>query len=451
MLVSSPTTKLEPRGSVKPGCWKTRVNKHGSAILRSLLVLVLCFCAYLVFRRGVAAWYFRYATPSAIQTATVWDPADPQYSDVQATAMHLYAAAEDVHKIVALHQQATSLSPHDALLWADLGGAYERAGRDADAFNALQRAQALFPNSPEINWRLANFCLRTGRIADGIPELRRVLEADSTSRSRVFAFAEHAINDRRKILEILPPSASVSFDYINFAIAKGDMAGGEESWVRVLQLNLPFDAHDAVPYLDALVQHREIAQLEEAWSALRTRFPTQVASSEPDSNLITNGDFKFDPLNGGLDWHVTPTEGAEVTLDSGDGADRGRAVRITFDGSRNVDYAHVFQYVPVRPRTKYRFSGHMRSDGISTDCGPRFQIFDAYDPGTLLASTQNVVATHSWSEQQAEFTTGENTHMLLLTVARPMSLKLDNKIAGTVWIDRVSLRVEESRIPDPTL
>jgi hypothetical protein len=443
MLASSPTREVEPKGSVTSGCWKPGVSKHGFAFRRSLLVLLLCFCAYLVFRRGVAAWYFQCATPRAIQTATAWDPANPQYSDVQATAMNLYPVAADVHEMVALHQQATSLSPHDAQLWADLGGAYERAGRDADGFYAFQRARELFPLSPEINWRLANFCIRTGRIAVGIAALHSVLEADSTSRNRVFALATNAISDRRKILEMLPPSAPVFFDYIRFAIAKGDMAGGEESWVRVFQLNLPFDAHDAVPYLEALVQHKEIGQLEEAWSALRARFPKQVASSEADSNLITNGDFEFDPLNGGLDWHVIPAEGAAVTLDRADGGDRGRALRITFDGSRNVDYAHVFQYVPVRPRTKYRFSGQMRSDGISTDCGPRFQIVDAYDPGTLLASTQNVVGTHAGSEQRAEFTTGENTCLLLVAVARPMSLKLDNKIAGTVWIDRISLRPEQ--------
>ena len=443
MLASLPVKEVEPSESVKPECRTTGVSRQRFAIDRVLLVLLLCFCAYLAFRRGVAACYFRWATPGAIQTAIAWDPANPQYSDVQATAMHLYAVAEDVHEIVALHQQATSLSPHNAQFWADLGGAYERAGHDAEAFYAFQRARELFPHSPEINWRLANFCLRTGRIADGIPALRSVLEADSTSRSRVFALATNAISDRIQILEMLPPSAPVFFDYIRFAVARGDMAASEESWVRMFQLHLPFDPHDAVPYLEALIQHKEIGQLEKVWSDLSTRFPTQVASSEPDSNLIKNGDFEFGPLNGGLDWHVTPTEGAAVTLDRAEGADRGRALRIAFDGSRNVDYAHVFQFVPVRPRTKYRFSGHMRSDGVSTDCGPRFQIVDAYDPGTLLASTQNVVGTHSELEQQVEFTTGENTRLLLVRVARPISLKLENRVKGAVWIDRIRLRLEE--------
>ena len=425
------------------GWGTTGISEPRSAICRSLLVLLLCFSAYLVFRRGVAACYFRRATPDAIQTASAWDPTNPQYYDVQATAMHLYPVAEDANEIVALDRQATSLSPHDAQLWANLGGAYERAGRDADSFQAFQHSHDLFPRSPEINWRLANFCVRTGRMADGIPAMRSVLETDSTARSRVFALAATAFSDRKTILEMLPPLAPVIFDYIHFALAKGDMDAGQQGWARVLQLNLPFDVYDALPYLDGLVQHKEIEQLEAAWSILRTRFPRQVAPSQPDSNLLTNGDFEFDPLNGGLDWHVASTEGAAVRLDPAIGADRGRALRIAFDGSRNLDYGHVFEYVPVRPLTKYRFSGYMRTDSISTDCGPRFQIVDAYDPGTPLASTQNLVGTHSRSEQRAEFTTGGDTRLLLVRAVRPMSLKLDNKIAGTVWIDQVSLHPEE--------
>jgi tetratricopeptide (TPR) repeat protein len=443
MLTSAATKEVEPRESAKPGGWRAGVRQHQYAIQRGLLVLLLCFCAYLVFRRGVAALYFRWGAPAAIQAATAWDAANPQYPDVQATALHLYAVHEDLHAIVALDQQATLLSPHDAQLWADLGGAYERAGRDADAFKAFQRAHELFPRSPEINWRLANFCMRTGRIADGIRALRSVLEADSTSRGRVFALATNASSDRRRILEMLPPSAPVFFDYIRFAIARGDLGDGEECWAQLLQLNLPFASQDAVPYLEALIQHQEIGQLQAAWSALRKRFPTQVAPSEPGSNLITNGNFAFDPLNGGLDWHVISSDGVAVTLDRADGADGGRALRIAFDGSRNVDYAHVFQYVPVRPRTKYRFSGRMRTNGISTDSGPRFQIVDAYDLSTILAFTQNIVGTSSWAEQPTEFITGENTRLLLVRVSRPMSLKLDNKVTGTVWIDRINLYVEQ--------
>ena len=408
----------------------------------SLLVL-LSFCAYLAGRRGIAAWYFRQGSPSAIQTALAWDPDNPRYYDVWATATHMYADTENVNDVVALYQRAASLSSHDAQLWADLGSGYDWAGRATDSFHAFEHARDLSPRSPDINWRLANFCIRTGRTTEGLRALRAVLEGDSSSPTRVFALAANATRDRQAVLEMLPPRAPIFFSYISFAIARGDIVQAEQAWARILQMNLSFEPQEAVPYLDALVQHRELAQLAEAWSFLKERFLKELPPANVGSNLITNGSFEFDIFNGGLDWHVIPTEGAMVGLDAAAGLDGGRALRITFDGSRNLDYGHVFQYVLVRPSTRYQFSGHVRTLGISTDSGVKFQVCDAYHPVDLFASTENVVGTRVWSEERAEFTTREDTHLLLIRVVRPMSLRLDNKIAGTVWVDGLSLRSDE--------
>jgi hypothetical protein len=135
-------------------------------------------------------------------------------------------------------------------------------------------------------------------------------------------------------------------------------------------------------------------------------------------------------------------EDAIVSVDSADTLDGGRALQIKFDGARNLDYGQVFQYVPVQPNTPYRFSGHMRVQEITTDSGPRFQIFDAYNWAKLLVSTENLVGTSGWSEEKAQFTTKADTHLLIVRVARPLSGKFDNKIAGTVWISSVSLKPE---------
>ncbi len=87
--------------------------------------------------------------------------------------------------------------------------------------------------------------------------------------------------------------------------------------------------------------------------------------------------------------------------------------------------------------------GYMRVQGITTDSGPRFQIQDAYDSSKLSLSTDNLVGTSSWSPQQLEFKTGPKTRLLVIRVVRPASRKFDNQIAGTVWIDRLSLTAVE--------
>ncbi len=397
---------------------------------------------YLAVRRAVAAAYFRTGAPNAVQTAIRWDPANPEYYDALGTLMHLYADRPNPDEIVQLYQRATRLSTQDAHFWADLGAGYDWAGRPNDALDAFQHARRLFPNSPEINWRMANFYVRADKTPEALRTLGMVLQEDGTAGRRVFTLATNATRDRNAILEILPPQPLAFFDYLNFLIEKGDIAGAEEVWARVLQLDLPFDIREAFPYLDALIQHAEVGQLSKVWSALMQRVPARAQRTVANSNLVTNGGFESDILNGGLDWRVPPAEGAVVSRDSVGAFEGEHALRITFDGTRNIDYGHVFQYVPVQPKTRYQFLGLMRVQGITTDSGIRFQVCDAHNLGNIFVLSENLVGTSGWSEQHAEFTTSADTRLLLVRVVRSVSGKLDSQIAGTVWIDDVRLSSE---------
>ena len=407
--------------------------------IRICLLLSLIFCMYQAGRRGIGDWYFRQAPPVSIQAAIKWDRDSPQYYDALGTLTHFYAASPNLDESVKLFESATRLSPYDAHYWSDLGAAYDWAGQTNDAVNAFRRALRLFPNSPAINWRFANFAFRSHRLPEALRALQVVLAGNNPSRREVFRLAASAARDDRAILEMLPPQASVFFDYLNFAMEAGNVLAAEQAWLRLLQLKLPFDLRQAFPYLDALIQHREPDRLTDAWAALAERFPEQIGPLVTKSNLVANGSFERDLLNGGMDWRVVPDEGAVAGLDFHGAFEGSRALRIEFTGKRNLDYGHVFQYVAVQPNTRYRFSGAMRVSGITTDSGPRFQVFDAFNIQDLFLSTENAVGTSDWSTQQLEFKTKANTRLLMVRIARPRSEKLDNQISGTVWIDQVSL------------
>ena len=390
----------------------------------------------------MAAWSFRQGSPDAIQSAMRWDPANPEYYDTLGTAIHLYADGGNSEEIIQLYGSATHLSPHNAQFRADLADGYDWAGRSGEALDAFQQALRLFPNSPEINWRLANFYVRAGQIPDALRTMRMVLLEDGTASRKVFTLATKAVPDKKVILDMLPPQAPVLFDYLNFRIERADIASAEEVWARLLQQNLPFDLREALPFFDALIQYKEVSRLPGSWAELAQRFPEQIQGLASSMNLITNGGFEFDILNGGLDWRVIPTEAAVVDPSSYNAFEGRRALRIAFDGSRNIDFGHVFQYVPVQPNTRYRFSVQVRAQGITTDSGPRLQLCDAYNVGQVFASTENLLGTLNWSEEDAQFTTRSDTRLLLVRVVRPASAKLDNQIAGTEWIDAVRLRAE---------
>jgi tetratricopeptide (TPR) repeat protein len=400
----------------------------------------MLYSIYLVSRQGIAAWYFQQGSPEAIQAAIAWDPGNPRYYDALANLMHSYAANEKPGDLTRLQENATRLSPYDAYYWADLGAAYDWTGRSADAGRAFKRAQQLFPNSPDINWRLANFYIRQHDVPDGLRCLQKVLLGNVVPRRDVFLLATNATRDNREILyETLPPHATYFFDYIDFQISIDRIDAAKQAWGRLLELNLPFGFRDSFPYLDALIQHREVEPLLQAWSILGEKFPEQIRPRALPDNSVSNGNFEFEILNGGLDWRVIPVEGATVSLDSESPREGIRSLRIDFDGTRNLDYYHVLQFVPVTPGDRYKLSLNVRAQGITTDSGPRFQVYDAYETGRLFLSTENLVGNFGWTSQNLEFQTSRDTRLLVMRVARPASRKFDSHLAGTIWISHVSL------------
>lgn len=66
--------------------------------------------------------------------------------------------------------------PTIALSYADEGRALLRAGRDADALRAFERAAWMAPDDPRIQWALANTLWRLGRGADAVPVYQRVID-----------------------------------------------------------------------------------------------------------------------------------------------------------------------------------------------------------------------------------------------------------------------------------
>jgi Tetratricopeptide repeat len=423
-------------------------------VSRALPALVLAFricvfagclaAAYFAVRQGVAAWYFHDSVPQDVENAAKWDPGNPRYVDTLANLVHFYSENPNPNRVVELCETATRLSPHDAHYWADLGSAYDWAGRSLDAVRAFERAHQLFPNSPEINWRLANFYVRTNRANDAIPLLQNVLLAGGVEDKQVFSLASNAGLDSDIIMaKILPARSYEWVDYLNFLLNSRNVDAGGEVWAQLLKSGLSFKPGDAFPYFDALIRAQKIDAAWQVWRELADRFPRDVGSRNSRQNLVTNGDFRFPILNGGFDWRVNPVGGATVRVDSPQGSAGIGSLQIDFDGAHNLDYVDVLQFVAVDPSTRYEFSAEVRTRGVTTDSGPRFQIFDDLDLASLFVSTQNLVGTSDWSWQKLTFQTGRHTRLLVVRLARPPSQKLDNKVSGTVSIRKVSLRQEE--------
>jgi Tetratricopeptide repeat len=413
---------------------------------RASLVAVCVFAIYFAVRQGIGAWYFQENTPPAVEMAARWDPGNALYADALANLAHFYSANPDPSEIVALCERAVRLSPDDAHYWADLGSAYDWAGRPDDALHAFERARDLFPNSPDIEWRLANFYVRTNRTSDALPLLRKVLAAGGVDDKQVFALASQSgLNNQAILTQMLPPDGAVLVDFLDFQLDSGHLDRGGEVWDRLLRSGLSFKIADAFPYFDALIRAKNADAASKVWDGLDRRFPAELGPRMSRQNLITNGNFELPILNGGFDWRVNPVPGAAVRIEPGDRAGGDGFLQIDFDGTQNLEYGDVLQLVPVRPVTRYEFSAEVRAEGITTDSGPRFELLDAYDAQNQPSTTQGVTGTFDWSLRTVSLRTGPHTRVLWVRIARPPGHKFDNKISGTFLVRRVSLKQQDER------
>lgn len=429
---------------------EVRRARQGASIfalpLRICVVLVFVWASYFAVRRGVAAWLFSKNDPHDVELAMRWDPQNPEYPAALAHLVQFYSEDPDPNRSIELCERAVRLSPNDAHYWADLGSAYDRAGRANDAIRAFETARRLFANSPDINWRLANFYIRARRAKDALPLLKSVLGTGGIEDREAFSLVSSAGVDARDVLgQMIPARTTLFVDYLNFEIESGDVSAADEAWQALLKTGLQFRTGDAFPYIDFLLRNRQLDAATNAWREVAKRFPTEVLPRISPDNLVTNGDFDYPILDGGFDWRVVPVQGATVRIDTADKARPSGLLRIDFDGSQNPEYGAVFEFVRVRPNKRYEFSAEMRAQGITTDSGPRFQVFDDYDMAKLSVSTPNETGSVEWRDVELRFQTGPQTHLLIVRILRPASTKFDNKLAGTLWVRHVALREREGR------
>ena len=210
------------------------------------------------------------------------------------------------------------------------------------------------------------------------------------------------------------------------------------AWKRLAALPISFPVAQASPLLDLLIQSGDAADAQTVWKqALSKAGVTQPQAAS--GSLIWDGGFEQDLLNVGFSWRYTPLQGADLNWDEQTVHSGSRSLSIAFDGSANLDFQQIWQYVAVEPGTAYRFGGYIRTEGLETGSGIHFEIYDVTHPAVAPESTPAIMGTQPWALTDVTFTTGAQTRMLRVVLRRNQGRIPDDKIRGTVWVDDVSL------------
>ena len=409
---------------------------------RWLLIFVLfVFAAFISFEAGrlwVAAAYARSSDPADWERAAALEPGNAAHWQRLGRFHQWDFANTDLRRAITEYEHATQANPHSPYSWVELAGAYEMAGNVPRAREAFERAKAAHPISSQVAWNYGNFLLRAAKFPEAFAEIRRAISIDPSLAALAVSVCWRAGADVPRIFaEVVPPHAPAYLDALDFFVRQGDLNLAMDAWARLQNLREPIDLKRALPLVDELIRAGRAEDARRVWQqavAEAHRNPTG-----PKGSLVWDGGFEEDFLRGGFGWRQADAPGVSVSFDQSAPHSGSRALLLAFDGTTNVDFGHVLQYIAVEPSTRYRVQAYFRLDDVSTDSGIHLRVFDLRNPQALDLSTPDLTGTLPWTLRELEFTTGPETRLLAITLRRAPSRKLDNKIHGSVWVDDVSL------------
>jgi len=156
------------------------------------------------------------------------------------------------------------------------------------------------------------------------------------------------------------------------------------------------------------------------------------------SNYLFNGNFEFEPTPSPFDWNLGHAQGVEVARDCSTAGSGNCSLRISFAGTQNLDFAAASQLAFVKPGP-YRLRASIRTEGLTTDQGIRLRICDAESPARLDVVFGQFDGTTPWSPAEQDFAVPPHTKLLRVQVIRQPSMRFDNKVSGTAWINELML------------
>ena len=408
------------------------------------LLLVLCVSGGLAFaaaRAWTAERWNATSDPRLWLRAAKMEPGNAEYWDHLGRYALLDFTTGDLSRAVGYLERAARVNPRSDDIWMDLASAYEASGNPGDARRAYDKAEADHPISATVAWRYGNFLVRQGRNSEGFSQMRRAITSDPSLTEAAVSECWEASGNAEDLNEVLPEKSSYYATALNFFLSRNNLDAALHVWSRLLRLGHPFPMEPALDLTGELITANRVADAQKTWQE------TLAAEHWPQSadrgdNLIFNGGFEHRPTGGGFDWREQPVPGVSYALDRAVAHSGIQSMRITFDGSANLNFSQLAQYVAVEPKKSYLFTAYIRTQGITTDSGVGFAIDDLGQPSKAHVLTANLLGTHPWTRVEAEIATGPNSDLLAVSLRRIPSQKFDNKLRGTVWVDDISLAPE---------
>ena len=354
------------------------------------------------------------------------------------------ARAEEFYK------EAVRLNPRSARYWMDLAADYEDQGDISSAKSAYEQAQNVYPISSDVAWRFGNFLMRNGEETDGLGQIHRAIGTDPKLAPLAIGLVWSFEPNVPVLLRLLPRQRGLYLEALDFLASRRQDDAALQAWNEIIHFPTSAPPNISVSFalIDELIASGRTQDAQHVWSQALTLAHWPTAETLAKGSAVWNGGFEEPVANGGLDWHFNPEPGDYISIDSALHHYGSHSLRVDFTGGMNLDFAGVWQVVPVQPSTTYDFQYFMMTRAITTESGMRFEILDM-DGHEVNLQTSALTGTNPWAAVSTRFSTGADTHFLQVRLRRLPSRLFDNKLSGTVWVDDVTLNkvVAKHQVP----
>ena len=332
--------------------------------------------------------------------------------------------------------KAIEKNPLEQEYWLNLARIYQRVGKNQASERALENAILTFPTGFQGRWVSGSLLLQQGALEKALPHFSYILVHYSDQGAMVYDVLGKVINDSDFILERIVPKDPVSLkQYLSYLYEAGDKEAVQKAWQRRGSFSYQPNRNETFRHIDFLISRGEINEAFLTWKA---RLQEEGLSIPSDGNLVTNGGFESEKiLGGGFDWKIEKLPGVEIAFDSSTSFEGKKSLKIVFNGKENVNFHHVYQFVPLKPDTEYILTANLKSQGVTTKSGIKLEIVGVGP--SLYKASEPLTGDNDWKELMVAFRTPPQSQGGLVRIRRENTGKFDRFISGTVWLDHVRL------------
>lgn len=370
-------------------------------------------------------------------------PTPLQLESVRRAALEmLYVEPYDPAAIEQYLRYALKYRPLYGPNWLDLAELTQREGNLEVSRLSLKNAASLMPTQGEMQWRVAMLSAALGENSIALQALGRFTTSQPQNTLVAYSIANRLADNDGFVIDSLLPDEKASNVLRKSVALRLFRSGLDQENIDLLKAiwdqsdEIRTDEEWSQALASRLLRAGELEFLQDVWTAV-------VGSSRAPAE-IRNGGFENELANHVFGWTVTDVEGAKIEIDKDERFSGRQSLRITFDGTLNINFNHVYQVSPIEQSGRYQIKGYWKGEEVTTRTGVNLELITEVDDEESVAASKPKFGSWDWRPFAVTLLVPEGAEFVRLRIRRRPTDRLDKLQSGSVWFDDVVLE----RLPD---